>query len=315
MGTKQVETATVIGTITSAGGNATVVVTGAYISGSPVTVSVTVILADDASAVAGKIRSALAFNVAITDQYGISGTGADVVLTDHSARANDTTLNISIDNGTCTGLTSAPTSVDTTPGDGITNGYCTLTKAKNYLNSKGLTVDAIDDSVIEDMIGAASRYIDAATNETWYSTTATEYYDAPRHQNGSIFFDHSVTAITSVTNGDGSVIPSSAYVLMPPNHPLKYAMKLLPNSGYSWMPKNGAYEQAITIVDVSGIPSVPDDIEIACLQITVAQYKRRTGENTTGKSIITSGGVVVMPEDVPGIAADIINNHRKNAIG
>jgi hypothetical protein len=82
------------------------------------------------------------------------------------------------------------------------------------------------------------------------------------------------------------------------------------------MAKNGTRQQAITIVGSWGNAATPpDDIVTACMQITVAAYKRRAGENSTGKTLITSAGAVVMPEDIPGIAADIINNHRKNAVG
>lgn len=46
----------------------------------------------------------------------VSGTGANVVLTTKASQVNDATLNISIANGTCTGLTAAPTSANTTAG-------------------------------------------------------------------------------------------------------------------------------------------------------------------------------------------------------
>jgi hypothetical protein len=316
MGTKQIETATAIGTITSiAGGNATVVVTGAYITGSPVTVSVAVTMSDTASLVAGKIRPALALTGAIANQYVISGTGADVILTDQLARANDTTLNISIDNGTCTGLTTAATSTSTLAGSGITNGYCTLLQMKNYLNSKGLTVNTVDDDVIEQMIGSASRYIDGQTNDRWYSDTTTHYFDTPARNHEILFFDDDLTSIPSVTNGDGTLIPSTAYVLLPPNSYPKYGMQLLLNSGYGWLMDNSSPQQAVGILGQWGNAVIPDDITTACIQIAVAMYKRRAGENATGKTIITGGGIVVMPEDVPGFAKDVINNHRKNAIG
>jgi hypothetical protein len=112
----QVETATVVGTIDPAGtGNATVIVTGNLVGSSPKTFSVAVVATDDASTVAGKIRAAL--NVAdITTNYTIGGSGADITLTTKAYAVDDTTLNIDIDNDTCSGLTPAHTSVDTNPG-------------------------------------------------------------------------------------------------------------------------------------------------------------------------------------------------------
>jgi len=113
--TQQVETATVIGTITGTG-NASVIVTSAYMSDSPKTVSVAVTSGDTASVVAGLIRAALAIDEDVAAVFLVGGSGADITLTKHVAAANDSTLNISIDNGTCTGITTAGTSANTTSG-------------------------------------------------------------------------------------------------------------------------------------------------------------------------------------------------------
>lgn len=112
---QQVETGTVVGTVTGSG-NATVIVTAEAMANSPKTVSVAVTNGDSASAVGGKIRTALAADADVKAFFDVSGSGADVVLTTKIARGNDTTINISIANGTCTGLTSAPTSTNTTAG-------------------------------------------------------------------------------------------------------------------------------------------------------------------------------------------------------
>lgn len=115
-GTKQVETATAAGTIT-ASGNATVIVTGARITGSPVTVSVAVVNGDTAATWAAKVRTALAANTTIAALYDVGGSTTAITLTDKNAiYANDATLNISLDNGTCTGITPATTSANTTSG-------------------------------------------------------------------------------------------------------------------------------------------------------------------------------------------------------
>jgi hypothetical protein len=114
-GTSQVETATAAGTITLLG-NATVIVTGANISGSPITLSVAVANSDTASAWAAKVRTALRANRAISKEYAVTGATTAIILTDRKKRANDATLNVSLDNGTCTGITTAASSVNTTPG-------------------------------------------------------------------------------------------------------------------------------------------------------------------------------------------------------
>jgi hypothetical protein len=313
MGNKQVETLTVLGTVTL-NGNATVTVTGNYVTNSPVVLSVAVLNADTPTLVAGKVRPAMALSADISAAYAISGAGADVVLTDRVARANDTTLLVSITNDTCTGLTPA-TSVNTLAGDGTLNGYCTLQQVKDMLNPKGLTTLAVDDSFIEMLINFASRYIDTETNDVFYATTSTRNFDSPRGYGEILFFDLPNLSVTTVTNGDGTLLPSTAYVLLPANVLPKYGMQLLCGSGFNWAPDNGSPQQAISIFGSWGNSAAPADIVQACISIVVAAYRRRTGENQNSKTLITAAGAVLMPEDVPGIAADVINNHRRNAIG
>jgi hypothetical protein len=122
---KQIETATVVGTI-STGGNATVIFTSRDVVGSPITLNVAVALSDTATQVAGKIRTALNANNAIKSVYTIDGTGANIVLTKIVAGENDSTLNLSIANGTCAGLTNALTSVNTLAGGTFTD-LCPIT--------------------------------------------------------------------------------------------------------------------------------------------------------------------------------------------
>jgi hypothetical protein len=111
---QQVETATVLGAVTGSG-NATVIITAAGMVNSPKTISVAVLNLDADSAVATKIRTALNADSDVTNFFTIGGTGADITLTTKTAAANDSTMNMSIANGTCTGLTNA-TSANTTAG-------------------------------------------------------------------------------------------------------------------------------------------------------------------------------------------------------
>lgn len=114
-GTHQVESTTVVATITGAG-TAVVTVTGAYISGSPIALNITVILSDTSSTIGEKIRTALKGNTAITNQYRVGGSGADITLTDKQYRANDGSLNVAINTGTAIGITNDSTSTNTTSG-------------------------------------------------------------------------------------------------------------------------------------------------------------------------------------------------------
>lgn len=124
---KQQENIYVTGTIGTAG-NATVVVTAAGMTNSPITLSVPVTSGDSSTVVATKVNAALAQNSDITDFFTISpDNGRYVRLTAKTAADNDPTLNISIANDTCTGLTAIPTSTVDTAGNAGTKQVETLT--------------------------------------------------------------------------------------------------------------------------------------------------------------------------------------------
>src|SRR5215207_850116 len=155
MTTRQVETGTVTGT-----GNASVTVTALGMTGSPKTISVAVTNGDTAAIAAGLIRTALAFDVDVAALFLVSGAGADVVLTKHVAAANDSTVNIAVTNDTSAGLTPALTSVDTTAGSGMTNGYATLNDFKTPDVLAFATTNTDHDAILEAIVEAVSRNID-----------------------------------------------------------------------------------------------------------------------------------------------------------
>lgn len=164
-GTAQVETATAAGTI-SGSGNASVVVTAAGMTGSPKTISVAVENGDTASVWAGKVRTALAADAAVSALFDVGGATTAITLTRKATgtltlqgtsysqyAANDATLNISLDNGTCTGITTAATSANTTAGV-LTSG--TLTSGFGFdLEGNALTAIVTKRAVMIENLGTA----------------------------------------------------------------------------------------------------------------------------------------------------------------
>lgn len=145
LGVKQVETTTVVGTVTGSG-DAAVTVTAASMAGSPYVKNVAVLDTDSAATVAGKVRTALTADAIVTAFFTVSGSGANVVLTDNYGRANDATMNLRVENGTCTGLTLAD-SVNTTAGSNTTQakfdaatGAITAGAGNVALDANGITL-------------------------------------------------------------------------------------------------------------------------------------------------------------------------------
>jgi len=116
-GTLQVETATVDpASAVTVAGDADVIVTGALVAGTPLTIRFAVTTDDDTPAkIAAKARTAMNI-AAITDNYTLSGAGADIVLTTKVKAADDVTLNMASQNAASNGVVDVANSANSVAG-------------------------------------------------------------------------------------------------------------------------------------------------------------------------------------------------------
>lgn len=173
-GTAQVETATAAGTAT-ASGDVTITITASGLTGSPKSIAVPITSGDTASVWAGKVRTALAADTAVTALFSVSGTTTSIVLTRKPSQtiegsnisvpyyvANDSTLNIAITAGS-TGVTSAATSANTTAGV-ATSGCLVMDADGNDIEGNEIgTLASIDSALFEasgniEIIGSGWQY-------------------------------------------------------------------------------------------------------------------------------------------------------------
>ena len=273
------------------------------------------------------------------------------------------------------------------------NSYATLAEFKEW-SMPNAGVDADDDTLIETVLGAASRYIDSKTLRTFYPRVETRYYSVPDNSR-QLKLDDDLLAVITLTNGDDTTLASTEYNLIPKNNPPHFAIKMKEASSYYWTyDSDGNTEWVIGVLGIWGyhdyysqrawstgsdinmstglnatatglvVDSVANfsadniikceneimratgtstgtqtvtvvrgengstaaahsddtsvtiwepiaDIREACLMIAGNYYKRRFGENATSETVITSGGVVITPRDVPGLAAETLRVLKK----
>ena len=193
----------------------------------------------------------------------------------------------------------------------IENGYATLAEYKAWQTVS--STDATDDGVIEQIVEAASRYIDGETARTFYARTETRYFSVPNPASRQLDLDDDLIAITTLTNGDGNTIAATEYNLIPKNVTPYRAIKLKASSTYCWTcDSNGNTEYVISNLGTWGwAATAPHDIRQACLMIAISMYKRRFGENVSSTYKVTAAGIVVTPQDVPSQAAAIIRKYNR----
>jgi hypothetical protein len=168
----------------------------------------------------------------------------------------------------------------------IVNGYATLTQIKNYMSIS----DNTDNDLLEDLVESASRSIDRIANRRFYldATASARLYRA--YSNIFVFVDDIGTTSNLVVamdeNGNGTysktLTLNTDYILDPLtsqslNRP--FTQLTMVSNTESWpifpgITSNGL-RPGVQVTARWGWPSVPDDINMACLILTADLYKRK----------------------------------------
>ena len=181
--------------------------------------------------------------------------------------------------------------------------YATAADLKLYAGIEANT----DDGLLTLLLARAQAAIDLRVGFTFEAATdTTRYFDAaPTYAGGHVdgrllLFDTWCKSITSVTNGDGTVIASTYYVTEPRNVRVYYGIRLLASSGYTWEAKsNDDTENAITVVGKwAWSTTAPADIKHACLRLALWYYRQRDNSTDLDRPLLAEG-VTIMPSQMP----------------
>ena len=168
----------------------------------------------------------------------------------------------------------------------IVNGYATLTQIKAYMSIS----DNTDNDLLEDLVESASRSIDRIANRRFYldSSASARLYRA--YSNIFVFVDDIGTTSSLVVavdeDGNGTysktLTLNTDYILDPLtsqslNRP--FTQLTMVSNTESWpifpgITSNGL-RPGVQVTARWGWPSVPDDINMACLILTADLYKRK----------------------------------------
>ena len=175
-----------------------------------------------------------------------------------------------------------------------------------------LSSEPVDDVYIEDLLERASRDgVDAHTGHWYYAYTQTRTFDAPRGR--ELVFDVPLLSVTTVTNGNGTVIDAADYNLLPYNGPHYTSLRLKVSPGLVWETSTaGDREGVVTVAGSWGYvdrdATDPESLRVisatksACLAIALSAYRKRYGQGVEGVATVTGAGVVITPQGMPADA-------------
>jgi hypothetical protein len=231
------------------------------------------------------------------------------------------------------------------------NAYATLAEYKSYITSRNGTIatDAADDVVIEYLLRSASRYLETASSRHFTPLIETRYYDVPQAR--ELCLDDDLLEVLTLTNGDGTVIPSTQYNLTPKNRSPYRVIRLKDNSAYIWASDGaGELHDVIAVYGIWGyheryalawllgstaaeamdatetgydvtsgtgfavgnIIRFDDELGYVSAIATNTLTTSRFGQSSTSNTeTVTAAGIVLAPRDIPALAMDFIKAHRR----
>lgn len=158
----------------------------------------------------------------------------------------------------------------------IVNGYTTLANVKAALR----ITDAVDDALIEQAVEGSSRRIDGYCGRFFYQKAATVKFFAKDPFRLMIQDLVSVTALRTDDDADGTfedLWTSSQFFLEPTNATIQnrpYTTISTYNSGKTFPITNVPPLPLVQIEGIWGWPAVPDDVEQACLLLSIRSFSR-----------------------------------------
>ncbi len=191
--------------------------------------------------------------------------------------------------------------------------YVTLNDVKLY---RGIaTTTTSDDALLTVLIGRAEKQIDNYCHRTFQapSTAAVHYYDAicdVSDDRRTLYLDDDLASITTIVNGDGKTITSTAYVPEPRNATPYHAIRLTRNAYGLWTWEDTP-EDAITVTGRWGYATTaPDDIKQATIRLVSYLYAQKDA-SVFDVTAMPDMGVMTVPQGMPRDVREILEPYRK----
>jgi hypothetical protein len=185
--------------------------------------------------------------------------------------------------------------------------YAALADIKGYLLAGGQTPPTTDDALLTTLLARAQKIIEAKTGKLFEAATETRYFDVPHDR--QLDLDKDLLSITTLTNGDGTVITSSSYYLLPRNDTPKYAIVLKQSADVAWEPdSDGNTEKVISVLGTWGYMAAASvDIVQATVRLAAWLYRQKdSSEDGSDRAIRTPDGSLILPSRLPQDVLDYL---------
>jgi hypothetical protein len=135
------------------------------------------------------------------------------------------------------------------------NSYCTRAEFLAWIAATTAT-SATDDPVVDEILEETSRYCDDTTGRRFYPLQKTYLLDIPSSHypnSDTLVLTDDLLSLTTLTNGDATVIAAANYNLIPVNDPPYFAIQLKDVASVTWATNTaGSKDQVISVAGIWG---------------------------------------------------------------
>lgn len=198
------------------------------------------------------------------------------------------------------------------------NAYATLDEYKSFVTMRGseMSLDTSDDTVIGQMLGGVSRYIERQCGRIFVPFVETRYYDVPSldvvEDLRELKLDGDLLEVISLTNGDGSALSATDYTLQPINKSPYRSIHL--KGGAAWIPdSDGESKSVIEVVGIWGFHSRYADAWLEGSTLAEALDASETGFDMTSGAAFKTGQIIRIDNElshVESVATNTVNGTR-----
>ena len=192
--------------------------------------------------------------------------------------------------------------------------YITLSEFKVYIGVD--TSDTSDDTLLQQHINSAKALIEQRTDKIFdASTDTTRYFNAMDdidYSNRTLYLRDWIAAVpTTLTNGDGIVIPSNQFVMGLNRNKAPFStIQLKMNSDYFWT-FNDTPEDAISILGKWGFSTTaPDDIKQLSFRIAAFFYRQKDAQ-VFDQTVTNELGSIRIKAQLPKDIEDMLMSYQR----
>jgi hypothetical protein len=184
--------------------------------------------------------------------------------------------------------------------------YVTLSEFKFYIaemtGGAQTSYSTSEDALLQTFLNEAQADLETKTGRRFESVTATRRFGDESVYESTLLLDDDLISVTTLTNGDGAVIASTDYVLLPRNRTPKHGIRLI--NSKAW----------VTTADIQvagswGFSATPtEDVKRIVKRLAFFFWQKRTN---TGENVVIGESAIQTAAEYPADIKAAILLHRR----